>query len=125
MVVDETAPVAVPEPTEQAMQYYRSGNWLWLVEPAWSITVFVLLLATGFSAALRNVARRLGRTWFFYHRHLRHALDGDHDHDRLAAQPTILKRMTDRELLFVMGHEMGHYVLGHVWQGKASPSQCC
>jgi STE24 endopeptidase len=25
----------------------------------------------------------------------------------------------DRELLFVMGHEMGHYVLGHVWQGIA------
>jgi Zn-dependent protease with chaperone function len=24
--------------------------------------------------------------------------------------------MDDRELLFVMGHEMGHYVLGHVWQ---------
>jgi Zn-dependent protease with chaperone function len=24
--------------------------------------------------------------------------------------------MNDRELLFVMGHEMGHYVLGHVWQ---------
>mgnify|MGYP003693641529 CR=1 FL=1 len=30
-----------------------------------------------------------------------------------------LKRMTDRELLFVMGHEMGHYVLHHVWQAIA------
>jgi Zn-dependent protease with chaperone function len=29
---------------------------------------------------------------------------------------TIIARMDDRELLFVMGHEMGHYVLGHVWQ---------
>ena len=29
---------------------------------------------------------------------------------------TIINRMTDRELLFVMGHEMGHYALGHVWQ---------
>ena len=27
--------------------------------------------------------------------------------------------MTDRELLFVMGHEMGHYVLRHVWQAIA------
>src|SRR4029079_14574590 len=25
-------------------------------------------------------------------------------------------------LLFVMGHEMGHYVLGHVWQGVAFAS---
>jgi STE24 endopeptidase len=24
--------------------------------------------------------------------------------------------MNERELLFVMGHEMGHYALGHVWQ---------
>jgi Zn-dependent protease with chaperone function len=30
---------------------------------------------------------------------------------------TILERMTPTELLFVMGHEMGHYVLGHVWSG--------
>ena len=25
------------------------------------------------------------------------------------------RRMDDRELLFVMGHEMGHYVLHHIW----------
>lgn len=62
---DETAPVAVPEPSEQAMQYCRSGNMLWLAEQAWSIAVLVLLLATGFSAALRNIARRFGRHWFF------------------------------------------------------------
>jgi STE24 endopeptidase len=62
---DETAPVRVPEPSEQAMRYYRSGNVLWFVEQAWSIGVLGLLLATGFSAALRNVARRIGRNWFF------------------------------------------------------------
>jgi Zn-dependent protease with chaperone function len=62
---DETAPVAVPEPSEQAMRYYRSGNVLWFVEQAWSIAVLVLLLATGLSAALRNAARRIGRNWFF------------------------------------------------------------
>src|SRR6478672_1245171 len=60
---DETAPVAVPEPTEQAMRYYRSGNVLWFVEQAWSIAVLVLLLATGVSASLRNAARRIGRNW--------------------------------------------------------------
>src|SRR5213594_1996654 len=62
---DETAPVKVPEPSEQAMRYYRSGNVLWIVEQVWSITVLVLLLATGLSAALRNLARRIGRNWFF------------------------------------------------------------
>ena len=62
---DETAPVAVPEPSEQAMRYYRSGNVLWFVEQAWSIAVLVLLLATGVSASLRNAARRIGRNWFF------------------------------------------------------------
>jgi STE24 endopeptidase len=35
---------------------------------------------------------------------------------RIVLWDTIIARMTDRELLFVMGHEMGHYVLGHVWQ---------
>jgi STE24 endopeptidase len=62
---DETAPVTVPEPSEQAMRYYRTGNLLWFVEQAWSIAVLVLLLATGLSAALRNLARRIGRNWFF------------------------------------------------------------
>jgi Zn-dependent protease with chaperone function len=62
---DETAPVAVPEPSERAMRYYRSGNVLWFVEQAWSIAVLVVLLATGLSASLRNAARRVGRNWFF------------------------------------------------------------
>ena len=35
---------------------------------------------------------------------------------RFVLWDTIIARMDDRELLFVMGHEMGHYVLGHVWQ---------
>jgi Zn-dependent protease with chaperone function len=35
---------------------------------------------------------------------------------RIVLWDTIVARMDDRELLFVMGHEMGHYVLGHVTQ---------
>lgn len=35
---------------------------------------------------------------------------------RIVLWDTIIQRMNQRELLFVMGHEMGHYVLGHVWQ---------
>ena len=41
---------------------------------------------------------------------------------RIVLWDTIIKRMTDRELLFVMGHEMGHYVLGHIWYGVAFSS---
>jgi len=35
---------------------------------------------------------------------------------RIVLWDTIIARMTDKELLFVMGHEMGHYALGHMWQ---------
>lgn len=35
---------------------------------------------------------------------------------RIVLWDTIIKKLNDRELLFVMGHEMGHYVLGHVWK---------
>ena len=41
---------------------------------------------------------------------------------RIVLWDTIIARMDDRELLFVMGHEMGHYVLGHVWQMVAFSS---
>jgi STE24 endopeptidase len=34
---------------------------------------------------------------------------------RIVLWDTIIKRLDERELLFVMGHEMGHYVLHHVW----------
>jgi len=35
---------------------------------------------------------------------------------RIVLWDTIIAKMTDRELLFVMGHEMGHYLFGHVYQ---------
>jgi len=59
------APVAVPEPSEKAMRYYRSGNVLWCVSLLWGWVVPVGLLATGFSAQMRNLAQRIGRRWFF------------------------------------------------------------
>jgi STE24 endopeptidase len=36
---------------------------------------------------------------------------------RIVLWDTILKGMKRDEILFVMGHEMGHYRLGHIWKG--------
>lgn len=36
---------------------------------------------------------------------------------RIVLWDTIIAKLNQNELLFVMGHEMGHYVLGHVWKG--------
>ena len=60
-----TAPVAVPKPSEKAMQYYRSGNVLWIVSQLVELAIPALILFTGFSARMRNVARSIGRKWFF------------------------------------------------------------
>ncbi len=35
---------------------------------------------------------------------------------RIVLWDTTIARMNEDELLFVMGHEMGHYVLGHIWR---------
>jgi STE24 endopeptidase len=36
---------------------------------------------------------------------------------RIVIWDTTLHGMTHDEILYVVGHEMGHYVLGHVWKG--------
>jgi STE24 endopeptidase len=61
----DTGPVAVPEPTEKAMRYYRTGNVVWAVDTLLGLLVPALFLFTGFSARIRDVARRVGRNWFF------------------------------------------------------------
>jgi Zn-dependent protease with chaperone function len=62
---DETQPVAVPEPSELAVEYYTSGNLLWLADQAWSILILVVLLISGLSARVRDLALRLARhRWF-------------------------------------------------------------
>jgi STE24 endopeptidase len=63
--VDESVAVDVPEPSAKALEYYRTGNVLWLADQAWTFLVFFLILSTGFAATLRNWAVRLGRNWFF------------------------------------------------------------
>jgi STE24 endopeptidase len=61
----ETGPVAVPEPTEKAMRYYRTGNVVWALDTLLGLAVPALFLFTGASAWMRNAARRVGRNWFF------------------------------------------------------------
>jgi STE24 endopeptidase len=60
----EREPVAVPEPSERALQFYRSGNWLWAFDHVWTLLLLAGLAFSGFSARLRSLAQRLGRIWF-------------------------------------------------------------
>ena len=59
-----TAPVPVPEPSEEAVSYYRSGNLLWIVNIVWGLLIPALFLFTGFSARIRDWAKRIGKWWF-------------------------------------------------------------
>ena len=57
--------VPVPEPTEQALSYHRSGNVLWVVTTLWGLLIPTLFLFTGFSARIRTWATSIGRIWLF------------------------------------------------------------
>jgi STE24 endopeptidase len=61
---EDRAPVSVPIPSEKAMDYYNSGNILWLVDTLWGILIPALFLFTGFSAKIRNWAQKIGKKWF-------------------------------------------------------------
>jgi Zn-dependent protease with chaperone function len=63
--VSEATPVAVPPATPSALRYYTSGNWLWVLDQVLSIALLAAILFSGFSATLRDWAKRIGRTWFF------------------------------------------------------------
>ncbi len=63
--LSEQAPVEIPQMSQKAEEFYRSGNILWVVQQIVPILIFAGLLFTGISAKLRNLARRLGKSWFF------------------------------------------------------------
>jgi STE24 endopeptidase len=65
IAAEQIGPVAVPIPTEKAMDYYNSGNILWIVSILWGIIIPVLFLFTGFSAKIRNWAQKIGKKWFW------------------------------------------------------------
>jgi len=55
--------VAVPEPSEKALDYYRSGNVLWVVDMVWSLLVPAVFLFAGFSGRIQAWAERRTRRW--------------------------------------------------------------
>jgi STE24 endopeptidase len=55
--------VVVPEPSQLALKYYRSGNALWAIGTALGLIIPAILLFSGASARLRNLAYRIGRRW--------------------------------------------------------------
>jgi STE24 endopeptidase len=61
---DEVELVAVPEPSAAALEYYQSGNRLWILNRIWAILLPGLVAFSGFSARLRALVARLGRMWF-------------------------------------------------------------
>ena len=62
---EASGPVPVPDPSEKAMRYYRSGNALWVINAVWGFALPAFLLFTGFSARMRDWAQAAGRKWLF------------------------------------------------------------
>jgi len=62
--VNEADPVAVPQPSSKALDYYRSGNWLWVLNQVWAILLPGMLAFSGASARVRSLAQWLGHGWF-------------------------------------------------------------
>jgi len=58
-------PISVPEASELALRYYRSGNVIWAVEVVLGFLLPALLLFTGLSARLRALAASVGRGHLF------------------------------------------------------------
>ena len=58
-------PVPIPTPSPEAVRYYQSGNLLWIVSTLWGFLIPAVILFSGFSARMRDWARRLGRNWYF------------------------------------------------------------
>ena len=62
-LAEQRAPVVVPEPTPEAVRYYRTGHWVWAASVALGIAVPALILWSGLSVAIRARAERIARFW--------------------------------------------------------------
>jgi STE24 endopeptidase len=58
-------PISVPEASELALRYYRSGNVIWAIEQALGLSLPALMLFTGLSARLRTLASVVARAHFY------------------------------------------------------------
>lgn len=63
-ILGACANVVVPEASQEAMSFYRSGNLLWILNQAWGFIVPLLFLVTGFSGRLRTFAAKIGKNWY-------------------------------------------------------------
>ncbi|RMH20154.1 MAG: M48 family peptidase, partial [Acidobacteria bacterium] len=61
----ERGKVAVPEPSEKALRYHRGNTLWWIFNTFLGLLIPAVLLFTGFSARMRDLARRLGKSWYF------------------------------------------------------------
>lgn len=61
----QCAHVAIPEASEQALRFYKSGNILWIITQAWALIIPLLFLVTGVSGKLGKFASKWGKNWFF------------------------------------------------------------
>jgi Zn-dependent protease with chaperone function len=57
--------VTVPEPTELALRYYRTGNVIWMVEQVLGLALPLALLFSGLSARIRTLAAGLAGGRFY------------------------------------------------------------
>jgi STE24 endopeptidase len=60
-----SGPVVVPSPSEKAVRYYTSGNYIWVAEQVLAIVLPILLLFTGLSARLRTLSAGLAHGRFY------------------------------------------------------------
>lgn len=59
-------PVPVPDPTEKAISFYKSGNILWIVQNLWGLAVPALILFSGFATRLRKFCDGVTQRWFWH-----------------------------------------------------------
>lgn len=62
----DMGPVPVPEPTEKAISFYKSGNILWIVQNLWGLAIPALILFSGFAARLRKFCDGVTQRWFWH-----------------------------------------------------------
>lgn len=61
----QNAPVAVPEPTEQAMAFYNSGIYFWIINTFLGVLIPFLFLQTSLSAWIRDLSETVSKRWYF------------------------------------------------------------